>query len=134
MLTLVVEEDAISAFGLTEDLESAGHPVMGPARSSGEAIALVRARQPKVALIDPNLESEGAGLRVARKLSAEFDVTVIFVTVDVQAAREHADDALGVLVKPFDNAEVANILRYLEARQRGEAPAQPSFSSFEFFH
>lgn len=134
MLTLVVEDDAISAFGLTEDLELAGHPVMGPARSSGEAIALVHARQPKVALVDLNLESEGVGLRVARKLSTEFDVTVIFVTGDVQMAREHSDDAWGVLVKPFDNAEVANILRYLEARRRGENPARPSFSSFELFH
>jgi two-component system, response regulator PdtaR len=134
MLTLVVEDDAISAFGLTEDLESAGHPVIGPARSSGEAIAPVHARQPKVALIDLNLESEGAGLRVARKLSAEFDVAVIFVTGDVDTAREHADDAVGVLVKPFDNAEVANILKYLEARQRGEEPVRPSCSSFELSH
>jgi DNA-binding response OmpR family regulator len=134
MLTLVVEDDPISAFGLTEDLEFAGHPVMGPARSSGEAIALVRARQPKLALIDLNLESEGAGVRVARKLSMEFDVTVIFVTCDVQTARRHADDTLGVFVKPFDNAEVINLLKYLEARQRGEAPARPSLSSFELFH
>jgi DNA-binding response OmpR family regulator len=115
MLTLVVEDDPISAFGLTEDLEFAGQPVMGPARSSGEPIALAHARQPKLALIDLNLESEGASVRVARKLSVEFD-------------------ALGVLVRPFDNAEVVNVLRYLEARQRGEEPARPSISSFELFH
>jgi two-component system, response regulator PdtaR len=134
MLTLVVEDDALSAFALADELELSGHSVVGPARSSGEAIVLVRARPPKLALIDLNLESEGAGLRVAQKISAEFDVSVVFVTGNVQTAREHAADALGVLVKPFDQAEVAAVVRYVEARLRGETPPPPSSPSFELFH
>jgi DNA-binding response OmpR family regulator len=73
-------------------------------------------------------------LRFAHKLSAEFDVPVIFVTANVQTAREHVADVLGVLIKPFDQAEVAAVLRYVEARLRGEAPARPSCPSFELFH
>jgi DNA-binding response OmpR family regulator len=134
MLTLIVEDDAVSAFALADELELSGHPVIGPARSSGEAIALARARRPKLALIDLNLESEGAGLRVAQKLSAELDVPVIFVTANVEIAREHANAALGVLGKPFDNAEVAAVVRYVEARLRGEEPTPPSCPSFELFH
>lgn len=134
MLTLVVEDDPVSAFALADELELAGHPVVGPARSSGEAIALARARPPKLALIDLNLESVGAGLRVAQQLAAEFDVSVIFVTANVETARAHADQALGVLAKPFDNAEVAAVVRYVEARRRGEKPTPPSCPSFEPFH
>jgi CheY-like chemotaxis protein len=134
MLTLVVEDEAISAFALADELELSGHPVVGPARSSGEAIALARARRPKLALIDLNLESEGVGLRVARQLVAEFDMPVIFMTADVETAREHASEALGVLAKPFDNTEVPAVVRYVEARLRGEVPTRPSCPSFELFH
>ena len=134
MLTLVVEDDPVSAFALADELELSGHAVVGPARSSGEAIALARARPPSLALIDLNLESANAGLRVAQQLSAEFDVPVIFVTANVETARAHADQALGVLAKPFDNAEVAAVVRYVEARLRGEEPAPPSCPSFEAFH
>lgn len=134
MLTLVVEDDAISAFALADELELAGHPVVGPARSSGEAISLVRARRPTLALVDLNLESEGVGLRLARKLASEFEVPVIFVTGNPQAARENAADAFGVLVKPFGEAEVAEMLRYVAARLRGEQTSTPPGSSFEPFH
>jgi hypothetical protein len=52
MLTLVVEDDAVCALPLADELELSGHLVVGPARSSGEALALVRARRRKLALID----------------------------------------------------------------------------------
>lgn len=87
-----------------------------------------------LALIDINLESEQAGVRLARQLRAEFNLPVIFTTGQTRVARENADCAIGLITKPFYPAEVADILRYAEALVRGEDPPSPPYMlSFERF-
>jgi DNA-binding response OmpR family regulator len=134
MRTLVVEDDAISAFALSDELELAGHAVVGPARSSGEAFALVRAQHPKLALIGVNLETDGAGVRLAQKLSQDFEMPVVFITADAEVARAHAEYALGVIVKPFAASHVAEILKYVQALLVGDYAAPPACPGFEPFH
>ena len=136
MLVLVVEDEPLCAFNLTSELEEAGYRVVGPARSSGEAIVLARSRRPSFALVDIDLESEGAGIRLARQLCAEFDMRIIFMTEHEAPARENADYAIGMITKPFDAATVAGILRYAEKRVREGSSASarscsPSFEPFE---
>lgn len=132
MLVLVVEDEDICAFSLMAELEEAGHAVVGPARSSGEAIALARARHPKLALVDINLESAGAGVSLARQLSTELNIPIIFTTGQAHLARANADCAIGLITKPFDPAEVADILRYADRVIRGDSPETPPYLlSFE---
>lgn len=134
MLVLVVEDETLAAFSLESVLEDAGHGVVGPARSSGEAITLARDRHPQLALIDINLEAEGAGISLARQLHAEFGMPVIFTTGHTRLARENADCAIGMITKPFDPAEVPDILSYVDLLIRGGNPAQlPYLLSFEPF-
>jgi DNA-binding response OmpR family regulator len=61
MVILVVEDEAIIGFCLTQVLEEAGHVVLGPALSSNEALKLADANPPDVALVDIDLESTGSG-------------------------------------------------------------------------
>jgi DNA-binding response OmpR family regulator len=136
MLVLVVEDEPLCAFNLTSALEEAGHSVVGPARSSGEAIVLARSRRPSFALVDIDLESEGAGIRLARQLCAEFDLPVIFMTEHEAPARENAHYAIGMITKPFDSGTVAGILRYADERVRAGSSSSagscsPSFEPFE---
>lgn len=134
MLVLVVEDEALAAFSLEAVLEDAGHGVVGPARSSGEAISLARDRRPQLALIDINLEAEGSGITLARQLLMEFRMPVIFTTGHAHIARENADCAIGMITKPFDPAEVPDILSYADALIRGDNPTQlPYLLSFELF-
>lgn len=134
MLVLVVEDEALAAFSLEAVLEETGHAVIGPARSSGEAITLARNRRPQLALIDINLEVEGSGITLARQLHTEFGMPVIFTTGQTQRARENADCAIGMITKPFDPAEVPDILRYAGALIRGDDPPPlPYLMSFELF-
>lgn len=136
MLVLVVEDEPLSAFNLTSALEEAGYSVVGPACSSGEAIVLARGRRPGFALIDIDLESEGAGIRLARQLCAEFDMQIIFMTEHEAPARENAHCAIGMITKPFDAKTVAGILRYADERVRAGSSSSarscpPSFEPFE---
>lgn len=135
MRVLVVEDETLSALSLTAELEQTGHSVVGPARSSGEAVVLARTYSPNVALVDINLERVGAGIPLARQLSAELHIPVIFMTEHKTPARENATCALGMIAKPFDSASVPDILRFVDERRRGGArtewPNSLSFESFE---
>jgi DNA-binding response OmpR family regulator len=135
MRVLVVEDETLSAFSLTAELEQAGHRVIGPARSSGEAIVLARSRIPSVALVDIDLECEGAGIRLAQQLCTEFDMPVIFMTEHKTTARDNASYAIGMITKPFDCAMIPDILRYADEHVRkGSSPSVGACSfSFELF-
>lgn len=134
MVVLVVEDEAIIAYSSAVELEEAGHIVLGPARSSDEALKLARKHPPDVALIDIDLEEPGAGIGLAQRLRAQHDVAIVFTSGQTDLARAHADIALGVLGKPYDPAELAEIVEYAGSTLRGERrPAPSDAHSFERF-
>jgi two-component system, response regulator PdtaR len=134
MVVLVVEDEVIIAYCTVMQLEDAGHTVLGPARTSEEALALARHTPPDVAVIDIDLEEPGAGIGLAQQLRCEYDVVVVFTTGQSELARAHADIALGVITKPYDPAELSEIVTYAAATRRGGRAAQPpGLRSFERF-
>jgi two-component system, response regulator PdtaR len=134
MVVLVVEDEAIIAYCSTAELEEAGHVVLGPACSSSEALELARNHPPDVALIDIDLEEPGAGIGLAQRLRAQHDVAIVFTSGQTDLARAHADIAVGVLAKPYDPAELAEIVEYAGSTRRGERrPAPTDTQSFERF-
>jgi two-component system, response regulator PdtaR len=134
MVVLVVEDEAIIAHSSAAELEDAGHAVLGPAHSSAEALALARVRDPDVALVDINLEAPGAGVRLARQLRAQYDTVVVFTTAQKEVARAHADNAIGVLAKPYDPTELTDVVEYAESVARGGRQTKPpAVRSFERF-
>ena len=112
MVVVVVEDEAIIAYCSAAMLEEAGHVVLGPAHTSGDALELVRKRRPEVAVIDIDLEVPGAGIGLARHLRSHFGTTIVFATGRADMARAHADTAAAVLTKPYDPAELANVVEY----------------------
>ena len=77
MRAMVVEADPLSAFRLSDALYTAGFKVVGTARSSGEALLLAQARLPDVVILGMNLETAGAGRRLAETLEREWQVTTV---------------------------------------------------------
>ena len=65
MVVLIVEDEVLVALVLKVVLEQAGHQVVGPGFSAGEALQLAEAEQPDVALVDIDLRSEIDGIAVA---------------------------------------------------------------------
>lgn len=110
MVVLVVEDEAIIAYCSAAMLEDAGHAVVGPAHTAGEAAKLARERRPDVALIDVDLETPGAGIDLARHLRAHYGTAIVFTTGRTDMARADPDTAADVLSKPYDPSALPSIV------------------------
>lgn len=77
---LVVEDNAVAAIDLTEMITEMGHEVCGTAATEREALTLVNAERPTLALLDVGLARGDNGIAVAQKLRDLFGLPVIFVT------------------------------------------------------
>jgi len=115
MNVLIVEDQALIAMCLADELESAGHTVMGPAATGDEARALVKSTTPDFALIDIDLDTELEGVELAREFT-HGGIDCLFVTGKAGIARQNTDAALGCIAKPYSPTEVCLSLNMLEAR------------------
>ena len=102
---LVVEDDPLIGFGLTDAIESAGHRIIGPAPSTGAALMHARVEKPAVALIDLDLEHVHDSLELARILK-EMGIPSIVISHAEEKLLSAADVALGAALKPLSMEEV----------------------------
>ncbi|HEV7368192.1 response regulator [Arenibaculum sp.] len=77
---LVVEDNVFAALDLARTITGMGHEVCGPAATEREALALVNAENPTLAMLDVRLGRGENGIVVAQKLRDAFGLPVIFVT------------------------------------------------------
>jgi DNA-binding response OmpR family regulator len=96
---------------MAQDLEDAGHEVIGPALNLAEARSFAADRRPDLALLDINLPGRGEGIVLARELASAQGVPCLFVSGQVGEARANADAALGILHKPYDAHALAASVR-----------------------
>jgi two-component system, response regulator PdtaR len=102
MTILIVADEVFVALTLQVALERAGHQVVGPAFSAGEALQLAEAEPPDIALVDIDLRSEIDGIEVARLLRDRHGTTSLFLTGQLEAARSAGDIAADIILKPYD--------------------------------
>jgi two-component system, response regulator PdtaR len=111
---LIVEDEALVASYIRAVLEESGFIIAGVASSGPEAISLVAAGPPDLALVDIKLAGPMDGIEVAELMRARFNVYSIFLSgVDDPATMERAGhvDHLGFLEKPFRPSKVFNALQ-----------------------
>ncbi len=116
---VVAEDEAIIRLDLVEMLREEGYDVVGEASRGDDAIDVVRATKPDLALFDvkmPGLD----GISAARTLAAAGECGVVILTAFSQ--REliaEATDAgvLGYLLKPFQKAELIASIEVCSQRQ-----------------
>ena len=105
---VIAEDEAIIRLDLKETLEEEGYEVVGETGRGDEAVALVKALEPDVAILDikmPGLD----GLSAAREITSERRAAVLILTAFSQRDLiEQARDAgaLAYLVKPFQRSEL----------------------------
>lgn len=127
---LVVEDEPLVAMELMMEIEDGGGIPLGPATSCEQAIALIRAERPDLALLDGNLNGEKID-RVADELAGNR-TPFAFVS---GYNREHLPGGHAhrpMLGKPFLGAEVRAMLDRLAAEAgttgSGEADARAAAS------
>ena len=117
---VIAEDEAIIRLDLKETLEEEGYEVVGETGRGDEAVELVRAHQPDLAILDikmPGLD----GLSAAREIAAERISAVLILTAFSQRDLiEQARDAgaLAYLVKPFQRGELVPAIEVAIGRFR----------------
>ena len=117
---LIVEDEFLIALELESLLQDAGHDVVGIAASSEEAVALSSELSPDLAFVDIHLADGLTGIDVARKLSDQHHVTVLFMTANAKRIPEDFAGARGVIAKPYTERGVKEALAYITAEQEQE--------------
>lgn len=125
---LIVDDDALMRRSLAFNLEQNGYRV-STAGNAEDALALCQRERPDLVLLDIGLPGMD-GLDALRRIKAQFDTPVIFVT----ARRRELDEVLGLelgaddyVTKPFDlDVLLAHIKAVLRRSERPSAPAPAS--------
>jgi len=104
---LIVEDDAIIAYDLSETVRGMGHQVCGTAATMDEALTLAARHTPTLALLDIRLAEGDNGIEVARELRRQRFLPVIFVTAFPDELAKRGLEYLGpVIPKPFTRDQI----------------------------
>jgi two-component system, response regulator PdtaR len=121
---LIVEDQMLIAWHLSDLIAGAGHRVLAIARDPAEAMEAAAKEQPDFALMDIRLRGGASGLEAARMLYECWGVRSIYLSANLDAAtRAQAEQwqPLGFIGKPFLPAEVlAAVERAAELLVPGE--------------
>lgn len=106
---MVVEDDAVVAWDISNTLVDLGFEVVGTAASCDEALEKIAKDQPDIALMDIRLEGPIDGIETVKRLRQRFELPVVYLTShgdEETLARAHATDPYGYLLKPFKQIEL----------------------------
>ena len=106
---LIVEDEAILAKSLQDNLEDMGYIVTGIADTAIQAIMKFFADEPDLILMDIHLKEDIDGIRTAEKIREQKSVPIVYLTANQDKAtfeRAKISGALGYVLKPFHIREL----------------------------
>lgn len=106
---LVVEDEAIVALDLAQQLTELGYDVVGTAASGDDAVSQAHARRPSLVLMDIVLHGEIDGIEAAKQIGRGLGIPIVFLTAfrDFETARRVAETApYGYITKPYQIKEL----------------------------
>lgn len=111
---LIVEDEAIIAWQLSDMVEDLGHEVCGTVAGEPEAVAAAAREKPDLILMDVRLRAGGDGITAAETIRKSDTVPIVFCTAyatdAVLRTRMNAAGAAGVLSKPVSLDELRDAL------------------------
>ena len=117
---VIAEDEAIIRMDLRETLEEEGYEVIGETGRGDQAVELVRALQPDLAILDikmPGMDGlEAAGIINGEKLCGVLVLTAFSQREVVEQARDAG--ALAFLVKPFQKSDLVPAIEVAMGRFR----------------
>lgn len=114
MHALVIEDDAITAMLIEDELHDLGFRSVDIAASEEEALAAVARRAPDLVTSDGSLLM-GSGVSAVRRIRSSLPVPVVFITGDAALARRSMPNA-PVLEKPFTADQFGRAVKQAKAR------------------
>ncbi len=118
---LVVEDETIVQLDLQHRLERMGHSVIGTATTGEEAVAKAIDLKPDLVLMDVRLEGPMDGIEAARRIHAEQDTPVVYVTAYAATLQGADAQKLGgpFLSKPYRTTELKSAIARSLANSTG---------------
>lgn len=123
---LIVEDEALIAEDLRDQVEGLGHRVTDVVANIDEALASVRREPPDVILLDIRLQGEGDAINAAIVIGG-YGVPVIFLTAHSDAGtleRAMLTRPAAYLVKPVRPSELASAIGAACDRRAAERQAE----------
>lgn len=120
---LVVEDQMVVALHIAHSLERLGYRIAGRARNAEDAVRLAAELAPDVVLMDIHLEGALDGVEAARRIRAEVDIPIVFLTAFADPAtveRAVASSPFGYVVKPFRPGELRATIEIARTRHASE--------------
>ncbi len=111
---LIIEDETIISFGYRLQLERMGFDVIGTARSSEEAEALLHRERPDLIIMDIYLKGDKTGLELAQEIHRKDPIPILFLTASTKPEIVAAIRALHncqYLSKPINSDSLEDVLQ-----------------------
>jgi DNA-binding response OmpR family regulator len=128
---MIVEDEALVAILLRDELQNAGYKVLDLTDRHAEALEVAKAEKPDLALVNIRLAGRDDGIKLTEHLKA-MGIPVLLISGQVSRASSSKTVALGSMPKPYDAAEMVLAVAYLLARLKGNNTL-PSPDQLEVF-
>ena len=121
MKILVIEDEPLLADLLADELEEAGHFVIGPEKQVSTALEAAGYIKPDLALVDINLLGALRGTAAARELK-QWGVPSIYMSSAAVESEEDRSCAIGRIGKPYKMPAILGAIEVADALLKGEEP------------
>jgi 1,2-diacylglycerol 3-beta-glucosyltransferase len=128
---MIVEDEALVAMLLRDELVDAGYNVLDLTDRHAEALEVAKAQKPDLALVNIRLAGRDDGIELSEHLKA-LGIPVLLISGQVSRASSAKTVAIASLPKPYDAADMVRAVAYLLARLEG-VPAPPKPDRLEVF-
>ncbi len=118
---LIVEDQSIIAWDLSERLTHLGYDVRAIADNGDDAVQYAQELRPSLVFMDIILRGKEDGIQAAQRIQERMDIPIVFLTAHADTATiERAMRAApyGYLVKPFDERDIRTTAEIAISRHR----------------
>lgn len=116
---MIVEDEALVAMVLRDELQEAGYKILNLTDRQDEALEVAKAEKPHLALVNIRLAGRDDGIELSEHLKA-LGIPVLLISGQVSRARSAKTVAIGSMPKPYDAAEMVLAVAYLLACLKGD--------------
>ena len=120
---LVVEDEAVVALHLRQELTKLGYTLAGIATRGEQALKMIEEVFPDVILMDIHIQGEMDGIETASRIPRYLHIPVIYLTAyseDTTLKRAGDTHPYGYLIKPFLDRELHATIKMALVRSRAE--------------
>ncbi len=116
---MIVEDEALVAMALRDELQDAGYHVLDLTDRHAEALDVAKAEKPDLALVNIRLAGRDDGIELSEHLKA-LGIPVLLISGQISRTRSAQTVAIASLPKPYDAADMVRAVAYLLARMQSD--------------